>query len=188
MQEKKHINKTLLQLTVVADACGLGTFIAIGVDKAIGLEVPILTVFLCGVITSLGGGVLSSVLCGVKLKTVLTTNVLYRLTAVIGSIFYPFWVKVAGTGAAHVVIVIYTSIAALACNQDIRAYVAKAMLTLPKLSSFNSYWMSLIIITIKVQHNHTVGSKYIPQILHQCTTYLPRRKEIVLALHRIRQM
>ena len=188
MQKEKHIHKVLLQLTVVADAFGLGTFIAIGADKAIGLEVSILTVFLCSVTTSLGGGVLSSALCGVELKTVFTTNVLYRLTAVIGSILYPFWVKVAGTDAAHIVIVIYTSIAALACNPDIRAYIAKSILTLPKVSSFNTYWMLLIVLTIKVQHDHTVGSKYIPQILHQPTTYLYRRKAIVLTLHRIRQM
>lgn len=188
LKKNKHIHKILLQLAFLADACGLGTFIAIGSDKAIRLEAPIFTIFLCGVFTSLGGGVLSSVLCGVAIRDVLDTSVLYRLTAAIGSILYPFWVKTAGIDAAHAIIVFYTTIGVCACNQNVRTCVKKVMLKSLDLSILNTYWMLLVIIAIRIQHNHIVEIKYMPQKFHNSTIYLCERKKLTLILHRIRQM
>lgn len=186
LQKNKGIHKSLLHLIVVADACGLGTFIAIGADKAISLGASPSTVFLCSVATSIGGGILSALLCNISMSVVLGTNMMYRFVAVIGSILYPLWVKNTGKNVAHVIIIVYTSVAALACNLSVRAYIAKGVLQCSFPLLIDMHWM--IIIVIKIPSSHVIRIKCSLKTPCYYTLCSYKKPEKVLAFHRIRQM
>lgn len=120
--------KVVMWFIVIADAAGLGIFIAIGVDKAFDLGAGMLTAILSGILTSQGGGVVAAVFCGTPLLQALSTNVAYRLMAVGGVLFYNWW-----TGSAvdrispqHAVI-LYTTIGALACDHMVTNEIIKRL-------------------------------------------------------------
>ncbi len=186
LQNKRGIHKFLNQLIVVTDACGLGTFIAIGADKAISLGASPFIVFLCGITTSLGGGILSSILCNTSIKEVLCTNKMYRFSAIIGAIVYPLWVKSMGANIAHIAIIIYTFAAILACNRSIRTHVAKTALYCSFPLLIDPFWV--IIIAIKISSHNAARIKNTPRTIEHYTMCLYMRRNIVLKLHRIRQM
>lgn len=114
--------------TVIADAGGLGTFITIGVDKAMDLGTGTLTAILCGIATSQGGGVAAAVFSGTSLLRALSTNVAYRLMAVGGVLLYSWW-----TGAtvdrisSQYAVILYTTIGALACDQMVTTEINKRL-------------------------------------------------------------
>ena len=104
----------------IADASGLGTFIAIGVDKSLGIGAHPAVAFLCGVVTSIGGGISSSLLCGVSFRKALLTNIPYKLIAIIGSAIYTTRnLFRADHLVSQYVIVLYTTFVVLASDQDI---------------------------------------------------------------------
>lgn len=80
----------LFYFLIWADSLGLAQFIAIGVDKAINMDSSIFTTFLCGIVTALGGGIVSSIFCHESIKKTLSSNISYRLSAVIGTIIYMY--------------------------------------------------------------------------------------------------
>lgn len=185
-QKNKSIHKFLNKLTVVTDACGLGTFIAIGADKAISLGASPLIVLLCGITTSLGGGILSSMLCNISIKEVLCTNIMYRFSAIIGAIFYPLWVKSMGANIAHIAIIVYTFVTILVWNRNIRTHVAKVALygSYPFLTDL--FWV--IVIMIKIPSHYAVRIKNTPETIKHYTMCLYMERNTILKLHRIRQM
>lgn len=62
------------KLVDIFDALGLGTFIAIGVDKAFSMNMSGATVILSGLLTALGGGIIAGLLNGRKLSEVISVS------------------------------------------------------------------------------------------------------------------
>lgn len=125
-QQSILTQKIVKWFAFVADAVGLGTFIAIGVDKAIDLGAGTLTTILSGILTSQGGGILAAVFCGVSLQQVLSTNVAYRLMAVGGVLLYGWWTgSVPDRVFAQYSVILYTTIGALVCNRTVTTEISK---------------------------------------------------------------
>lgn len=81
-------NKLIKWFSTCADSAGLAQFISIGVNKAYIITDEKLTQFICGVITALGGSIISSLFCGDSLTKILSKNLFYRLITVIGTILW----------------------------------------------------------------------------------------------------
>ena len=86
--QKYETNNIFKQFIVLTDALGVGTFIAIGIDKAFILGATQSTALCCGIVTALGGGILSALLCGQSLHEVLTSGVSYRIVTALGAFLY----------------------------------------------------------------------------------------------------
>ena len=113
---------------VIADAVGLGTFISIGVDKAMDLGAGMFTAILSGIVTSQGGGMAAAVFSGTTLLQALSTNVSYRLMAVGGVLLYSWWTGVAtDRNSLQYAVILYTTIGALACDQMVTAEIIKRL-------------------------------------------------------------
>lgn len=65
-----HENSWADKLVDIFDALGLGTFIAIGVDKAMNMNMFGLAALLSGLLTALGGGIIAGLLNGKKFPEV----------------------------------------------------------------------------------------------------------------------
>ena len=126
---KNSVTRNAIEwFSAVTDSSGLGTFIAIGVDKAVDMGAAPVSVFLSGVSTSLGGGILSSVFCGASLLQSLTVSAPYRIITVGGVFLYSNWIE-AGTErvTAQYAIVGYTTVTTLACNPMVTQAVSKRL-------------------------------------------------------------
>lgn len=109
--------KAVMWFMAIADAAGVGTFIAIGVDKAIDLGAGTLIAILSGILTSQGGGILAAVFCGVPLLKVLSSNAAYRFMAIGGVLLYSRWTgSTVDRTSVHYAVILYTTIGALACD------------------------------------------------------------------------
>lgn len=86
---RKHwLQNIIKQFVFIADALGLGTFIAIGIDRALAFGASQTIAFYCGIITALGSGILSSLMCGQCIYKILTSNIGYRIITILGSFIY----------------------------------------------------------------------------------------------------
>ena len=92
--QKYKTHNTFKQLIIFTDALGIGTFIAIGIDKALSLDASPNTALCCGIVTALGGGIISSLLCGQSIHKVMTTNVAYRIITILGSLLYIYYITI----------------------------------------------------------------------------------------------
>lgn len=115
------INKAIKAFSKVADICGLGTFIAIGVNKGVSNHSAPFVVLVCGIVTSLGGGLISSLICNDTIKGVFASALKYRLLTILGTILYTYlvYVDVLVTDAQTMVI-LYTVISLSLCNITLR--------------------------------------------------------------------
>lgn len=113
-------------LSILADSMGLSQFIAIGVNKAINQNADLFIVLLCGVTTAIGGGILSSLLCGVNFTEVITSNSIYRVNTFLATLTYYSLVSY-GTGivTAQMILLIYTFVFTMVCNQSVRKQLKK---------------------------------------------------------------
>lgn len=109
------------------DAFSLGTFIAYGVEAAQAAHAPPLMMVLCGMVTALGGGILSKLLCCVPIRYVLLDAPLYRATVFLGSLLYSACLDTLDKQAAHHVIIFYTGITVLATDQGVRRQIDRAL-------------------------------------------------------------
>lgn len=87
-QQKYAIQNILKPFVTLTDALGLGTFIAIGIDRALESGTSPIVALCSGIITALGGGILSSLLCGQPIYKILSTNISYRIITILGAIIY----------------------------------------------------------------------------------------------------
>ncbi len=84
-----HILKFFLSL---ADSFGVATFAIIGASAAQGHGCGPIVVWISGVVTALGGGVLSACLSGSRLQDILSGNVPYRCIVIVATMLYVFWI------------------------------------------------------------------------------------------------
>lgn len=124
---KNSVSRNSIEwFSTIADSSGLGTFIAIGVDKAMDMGTAPISVLFSGISTSLGGGILSSVFCGVSLLQSLSVSIPYRLLAIGGVILYSNWIAAgAERVTAQYAIIGYTTVTTLACNPMVTQAVSK---------------------------------------------------------------
>lgn len=185
--------KIIMWFSLFADAAGLGQFISIGVDKALNMGVNNIITFLCGVITALGGGVMSSLFCGILTQKALSKNIPYYFWTFLGTYLYIVLINYGiKQFTAQIVIVMYTSITIISCNQRIRSKIKKYVMKTISiiLQSVVIYpstklWQMVIPI-LKVCHYSTLKRH---QNIHQETVHIPfQYRQKILLLHRIRQM
>lgn len=189
--KRKRSKNFLDRFSVLADACGLGTFIAMGVDKALAMKMPILIIISCGAITSVGGGLVSSILCGASVDQVLLSNVAYRMGALFGSILYTRLVmRGVEVSVAQYTIILYTLVSALACNRDVRCAVFRYVIIARKQNimpfGLGTSWTIVVVLQIMWKHNY--GTERI--LVLKCRInriMLPAMQRSIL-FHRIRQM
>lgn len=152
--------KVLARFSIIADAAALGQFISIGVDKAVNMDANSIVAFFCGVITALGGGILSSLCCGISPRTVLSSNIAYRCWTIGGTFIYMSLINLGLTRlAAQTIIVIYTLITTIVCNPSVNAiikkYIVRTTLTIQQIGSFqplNTLWKMVILAMIICCH------------------------------------
>ena len=92
--ERNKVQNILRHLVILIDALGVGSFIALGVDKALSLGATQDIAFCCGIITALGGGILSALICGQTIREVMTTNVTYRIITISSTLLYLYCLSI----------------------------------------------------------------------------------------------
>lgn len=188
LQKKSYMQKTMKWFIDVTDASSLGAFISMGAEKSIMMDADPSTTLCCGIVTSLGGGVLSSVFCGIPVWNVLSSNVLYHVIAILGSTIYTFW-RYAGIkhSVAQYAIVFYTTVSVLACNQMVKQWIKKFLESFSR-SEFICY---ILFIPYKTEMIKPPCMQII-YYLHSTykvtyTGYTEIRRRVIL-FHRILQM
>lgn len=73
-------------LIPIFDAIGLGVFTAIGAEKGFQYGIPRVGIVLCGVLTSIGGGVIRDIMV-IRVPAVLKSD-FYATASLIGGLFY----------------------------------------------------------------------------------------------------
>lgn len=150
------IREAVMRFAVIADAVGLGTFIAIGVDKAFDLGAGSFTAILCGILTSQGGGVLAAVFCGASLVEALTSNVAYHLMAVSGVLIYSWWThSTFDRIPQQYAIILYTFFGAMGCDKMITSEIYKRLLLVIKAGFIcpafvSKYWHHILVRLYRV--------------------------------------
>lgn len=107
--KKYKMQNVINYFATLADALGVGTFIAIGVDKSLNLSANPYIALCSGIATALGGGVLSALLCGHSLYEIFTNNIAYRVVTIGGTYLYMHFLSL-GTQpiTAQYYIILYT--------------------------------------------------------------------------------
>lgn len=78
-------------IILIADAFGLGTFVCIGISKALAANTTVIGAVMLGVITAVAGGIFRDVLAG-EIPAVLTRD-FYAMACVTGGLIYVFLFK-----------------------------------------------------------------------------------------------
>lgn len=83
---KKHYS-IVMKLVTITDAFGLGSFVCIGMDKALVYSNNIFTIIACGYVTAIGGGILAS---GKTLIKIFNSReaIRYHLVTLLGCCYY----------------------------------------------------------------------------------------------------
>ncbi len=119
---QKHIVPKIFEnYVILTDALGVGTFIAMGVNKALICGANQIIVFCCGIVTALGGGILSSLLCFQSIRKVLTANISYRIITILGTILYMYYLAIGvNPTVAQYLLILYTFSAISITNYNYR--------------------------------------------------------------------
>lgn len=119
LSQKRALQNFFEDFIVLADALGLGTFVFMGIDRSYAFGASPFTAFCCGIITALGGGVLSSLLCGQSIHNVLTVDITYRLITCSSAFLYTYFrAKDINQITAQYIIVLYTYASVLFLNHN----------------------------------------------------------------------
>lgn len=102
----------------LADWFGLATFFVIGASVAQSHGCGPIMAWICGVVTSLGGGVLSGRLSGLPLRNILSQNITYRCIVMVAGVLYVFWLYTsASLLAAQSAVVLFTGVGNLVLSK-----------------------------------------------------------------------
>lgn len=140
----KRILKMFLSL---ADSFGVATFAIIGASAAQSQGCGPIIIWISGVVTSLGGGVLSGWLSGLRLHEILYSNVAYRCIVIVATTLYVFWIS---TGVslldAQCTVVLLTGISNLVLSEWFQKLLMCFMQNQVLLTASFEYAMILIIL------------------------------------------
>lgn len=147
--QRYETHNTFKQIVIFTDALGIGTFIAMGIDKALSFGVAPITALCCGIVTALGGGILSALLCGQSIHEIMTTNVAYRIITILGSFLYTYYITIGVNPIiAQYWLILYTVIFIPLTNNSCRELLinfmkilkhSKAIVTLYQQNAFALY-------------------------------------------------
>ena len=128
-------NKKIMDYVILyTDAAGLAQFISIGTDKAIDNGSNSFIALLCGIVTAVGGGTLSSSICGSRLVNTIYSNFSYIAVVICGNSLYIIMLKNGFEyNTLNLFLTIYTFLFAPLCNKPIRIIYK---ITIIKLLSF----------------------------------------------------
>ena len=146
--QKHTITKNILKpLVTLIDSLALGTFIAIGINRALDYGAnPIIALF-SGITTALGGGILSSLLCGQSIYKILTTNIYYRFITILGAIIYTYSLtNDINKLTAQYILILYTLIFIMISNYGFKTTLIKYQTEI--FQFFNKVIISFLIETI----------------------------------------
>lgn len=148
------INRHIELCVVLADSLGLAQFITIGVDRALSFKENYTLAFFSGVCTSLGGGIISSILSGETIKKVMCSNLPYRIIDVAGTALYIILIKNDIDQTCAQATIVFLTFFAIFCNrlvvETIEKFVAKA-LTVFKIHSIYVNW-ELVLLCVKLSN------------------------------------
>ena len=140
----KSVFKILLFLI---DSFAVSTFLVIGADAAQSHGCGPIVVWASGVVTALGGGVLSAWLSGLRLQDILSSNVPYRCIVIVATMLYVFWIY---TGVspleAQCTVVLLTGVSNLMLSEWFQKLLRCFMQRQVLLTASLKYTMILIIL------------------------------------------
>lgn len=130
-----------------SDSFAVATFLVIGADAAQSHGCGPILVWASGVVTALGGGVLSALLSGSRLRDILSGNVSYRCIVIVATILYVFWIYIGVSPLeAQCTVVLLTGVSNLVLSEWfqklLRCFMQKQVL----LTASLKYTMILIIL------------------------------------------
>lgn len=185
-----YVNRFSKLFIVITDSMGLAQFITIGVDRALCFkENQYALAIVSGVITSLAGGIISSIFSGESIKKTLCTDPLYRITDLVGAIIYVFLLKNnVDKIYAQSTIVLCTLICTTICNHMVlkwmEKFVTKALRVITPHYINWLYWQ--IIINLSILAEHLCGKTAQLMVLPTRQPILNRQRTFLY--HRLRQM
>lgn len=167
--QASHVgNRCVTKLFTVADAFGVGTFLIIGVSVAQQYGCGPIAATLYGIITSLGGGVLSGLLSGLRLRDILSKNVYYRCTVIAVTVCYVSWVYLGYSPLfTQCFAILLTGICNMATSIKVRKVMRQCMKRLALTTVLNRYEVDLLIMT----PNFRQRGWYIPYRAPEATRY-----------------
>ncbi len=178
-------------LIILTDAIGLAQFITIGVDRALLFKENYAFAVLCGVITSLGGGILSSVFTGESIKKIIQSNFIYRLIDIVGAIIYVILlIKDIDQTISQVVVVFYTLFLIIICNNLIhellkRVFIKTVCITLKSNTYTNWDYLNFKFKSYICSKQFYCNLPNLPVLLMRFPIICRQR---TFLYHRIRQM
>lgn len=183
--------KRLQWFSVIADSMGLSQCIAMGAEK---VHNNFVASILSGVTTALGGGIISSLLCGESIKKTLRANLFYYISTVAGTIFYLVIIKHPDVNQtdAQGILMFYTLFFTGVSNSDVREavkmYFTKTVRIMRRYKAFGVPSDHTAVIFIRDHRSEWLFYK-----LHKNMSVPPKRpptpkRNATLFLHRIRQM
>lgn len=191
----KPKSKYIQWFSILADAIGLSQFISIGIAKATVNGANTIVAFLCAITTALVGGIISSLFSRESIKTVIFSNIAYRLCTIAGTIIYMYWINCGDDQlVAQVKLAIYTLSTSSVCNNIIRIKIKKIILKIIfilqysfKLSPLNIPYKNIVFISPCFKESFP---NQIYNIYKNYDHYKSQntRREFIFRLHRILQM
>ena len=183
--------KQIKSFIIFTDSIGMAQFIVIGVDKALSLNNNYLLAVLSGACTSLGGGiVVSLIFSGESIRNIMLANLSYRLFSILGTVLYATLIRSdVNPIDAQMVMIIYTLCVLPICgNVKTLKKVCRREI---RNTQHNKHCMNLICLnSIFLLYIYSRQYYYkLPRVTYISKRYSIRNnKRIIYFYHRIRQM
>ena len=168
----------------ICDAIGVGCFIVVGIDRAISFGAQQSFALVSGLLTALGGGITSSLICGSSFKKLFANNNQYRVIVAVGNIAYIM-------GCCREVLIIAVSIAIILSNKRIKSALAKkaykASISFRCVSP--AYRALIIYISTFASRYDSIGTQsYIDVCAYYLSGVLRSHRHACVVFHRIKRL
>ncbi len=171
-------------LVEICDAAGVGCFIVIGVDRAISCGVNRYLVLLSGLLTALGGGITSSLICGVNIKKIISKGNQYRLIVAIGDLAYTL-------GCHRETLLAFVFIAVILSNKHMRSLIEGKVSAPTFASCYITVSYNAIIASISmyiVRNTPVTCQEGVFALRNVIKDFLRYRRNTCVLFHHIRQL
>lgn len=124
-------------LITLLDAFGLGAFICCGVDKGFAHQLADSAVLLCGILTGIGGGVISSIVAEGKGLKCLSASLAYRMVTILCTLVYFSLLKShCSPDLARSVVIILTTLLCIVIKPQVSHFVINRIRKAAAIASF----------------------------------------------------
>lgn len=183
--------KQVKSFVTFTDCIGMARFLVIGVDRALSIKNNYPLAILSGVCTSLGGGIVTSLIfSGESIRQIMLANLSYRLFSVLGTVFYATLIKNdADPIDAQIAMIIYTLCTLPICGnlKPLKKLCVKALHNAQNKNT-NANWDCLITIVLLYSRSRQFYSK-LPIVTDVSNHFkIHNNKRLIYLYHRIRQM